>query len=485
MKKSNIQKLFFGIFCFVGISANLIGQTKPEKINQLIQAYADQGKFNGSALVSENGSVIFKKGFGQANMEWDIANAPDTKHRLGSITKQFTAALVLQLVEKGKLDLNAPISKYLPDYPKATGDKITLHHLLTHTSGVPSYTSFPNFFSETSRDYYSPKDFVKLFCDLPLEFAPGEKFNYSNSGYFLIGYIIETVTGKSYETCLQENIFTPLQMNDTGFDHHENILKHRASGYEKKPGGYVNANYLDMALPYAAGSMYSTVEDLYRWDQALYKDKVLSAKSRDLMFSKHFPAWGEHYGYGWSIADIDGFKPNAKINITEHGGGINGFNTIISRITTDKNLVVLLNNTGSAPLGKVNEAIRNILYGKPYEMPKRSIADALLPIIHKSNVADAKAKFIELKKSNDYALDESEMNRLGYELLSTGKIADAIEIFKLNVESFPKSGNAYDSLGEAYLKNGNKDLAIANYKKSIALDPTNENGKKVLAEITK
>lgn len=477
--------LSVSIFCFVAAIVEVSAQTKSEKIEQLIKAYADQGKFNGSALVAENGSVIFKKGFGQANMEWDIANAPNTKHRLGSITKQFTAALVLQLVEKGKLDLHAPISKYVPDYPKAVADKVTLHHLLTHTSGIPNYTSFPTFFKETSRDYYSPKDFLKLFCDMPLEFEPGSKFSYSNSAYFLVGYIIETVTGKSYETCLQENIFTPLDMNDTGFDHHEQIIKHRAAAYEKRSGGYINADYIDMALPYAAGSMYSTVEDLYKWDQALYGNKVLSEKSRELMFSKFVPAWSGHYGYGFAVTELDGFKPNAKINITEHGGGINGFNTIISRITTDKNLIVLLNNTGGAPLGPMNTAIRNILYGKPFEMPKRSIAEALYPIVTKDGAPQAIAKFRELKKSSDYVLREDEMNSLGYELLSSGKVAEAIEIFKLNVESHPKSGNAYDSLGEAYLKDGKKDLAIANYKKSVELDPTNENGKKVLAEITR
>jgi len=483
--KSVFQSLVVGIFFLLASTSDAFSQTKSQQIDQLLKKYAEYGLFNGSALVAENGKPIYRQGFGMANMEWDIPNAPNTKHRLGSITKQFTAALILQLAEQGKLKLDVPITTYLPDYPKANGDQITIHHLLTHTSGVPSYTGFPNFFKETSKKYYNPTDFVKLFSDLPLEFKPGEKWNYSNSGYFLLGYLIEKVTGKTYETCLQENIFTPLHMNDTGFDRFEEILKNRAGAYEKEGEGYVNAPYLDMNLPYAAGSMYSTVEDLYLWDQALYTDKVLSAKSRELMFAHHFPVDKEYYGYGWFVGEFANVKPGAKIDITEHGGGINGFNTIISRITTDKNLVVLLNNTGGAPLGEMNRAIQNILYGKPYEMPKKSLAKTVLATINKQGLSAGMAQFKELKKSDSYKLDESEINGAGYRLLQSGKVAEAIEMFKINVEAFPKSGNAYDSLGEAYLKNGNKELAIVNYKKSVALDPGNTNGKKVLEEISK
>lgn len=482
--KKHIFQVFLGAL-FLFLSASGVSQTKAEQIDQLLKRYAEYGQFNGSALVAEQGKPIYKKGFGMANMEWDIPNAPNTKHRLGSITKQFTATLILQLAEQGKLKLDVPITTYLPDYPKASGDQITIHHLLTHTSGIPNYTSFPNFFKDLSKNYYSPADFVKQFSGLPLEFKPGEKFAYSNSGYFLLGYIIEKVSGKTYEACLQENIFTPLQMNDSGFDHSEKILKNRAAAYEKNGDGYVNAAYIDMNLPYAAGSMYSTVEDLYLWDQSLYTEKLLSAKSRDLMFTNHIAARGGHYGYGWSVGEADGIKPNAKLFITEHGGGINGFNTIISRNTTDKNLVVLLNNTGGAPLDEMNRAIRNILYGKPYDMPKKSLARTLLATMNEKGLPAAMAQFKELKKSDTYNLKESEVNTAGYQLLQSGKVQEAIEMFKINVEAFPKSGNVYDSLGEAYLKNGDKELAIANYKKSVALDPGNEAGKKVLEELSK
>jgi CubicO group peptidase (beta-lactamase class C family) len=480
-----VKTILIGLFIQLTTLTVSIGQTKTEQIDQLMNLYSEYGQFNGSVLVADAGKVIYKKGFGMANMEWNIPNQSDTKHRLGSVTKQFTSLLVLQLAEQGKLKLDAPISTYLQNYPKASGDRITIHHLLTHTSGIPNYTSFPNFIKELSINPYNPEAFVKVFADLPLEFTPGEKFAYSNSGYFLLGYIIEKVSGKTYEQFLQENILTPLKMNSTGFDHHETILKNRASGYEKNGTNYTNASYLDLSIPYAAGALYSTVDDLYLWDQALYSDQLLSKKYKDLLFNSYIPAGPGHYGYGWFINKAFNGEKNDSLTVIEHGGGINGFNTLVSRIPADKNLVVLLNNTGSTNLNEMNKAIRNILYNKPYSLPKKSLANALVAVILEKGIASGLTYFKENKSANTYAVNENEMNGAGYQLLQTGKVKEAIEVFKLNVEAFPQSGNTYDSLGEAYLKNGDKKLAILNYKKSVELDPNNENGKKVLQEISK
>tara|TARA_R110002124_G_scaffold101952_1_gene249773 strand:- start:1124 stop:2623 length:1500 start_codon:yes stop_codon:yes gene_type:complete len=459
-------------------------QTKAEKIDQLMNTYSQYEQFNGSVLVAEHGKIIYEKGFGMANMEWNLPNEVNTKFRLGSITKQFTAVLTLKLVEQGKIKLDVPITTYLPDYPKSNGDKITIHQLLTHTAGISNYTSFPNFTKDLSRNPSTPEAFVKTFADLPLDFTPGEKFSYSNSGYFLLGYIIEKVSGKSYEDYLQENILTPLKMINSGYDHSDIILKNRASGYDKKGRNYSNTSYIDMGIPYAAGSLYSTVDDLYLWDQALYTNQLLSPKSMDLLFTGYMPARNESYGYGWFIGEVSN-GTNDKLKVTSHGGGINGFNTIISRIPADKNLVVILNNTGGTVLNEMTTSIQNILYDKPYDLPKKSLAASLLEDISDDGLVIGLEKFKENKKANNYALSEDEMNNIGYQFLQSEKVEEAVAVFKLNAEAFPKSGNAYDSLGEAYLKNGNKKLAIFNYKKSVELDPTNENGKKVLAEITK
>lgn len=458
-------------------------QSKVEKIDQLMKRYTEYGQFNGSVLVAEKGTVIYMKGHGWANMEWDIPNQADTKHRIGSITKQFTGMLILQLVEKGKLDLQVPISTYLPNYPEAIAKKVSLHHLLTHTSGIPNYTALPGFFAENSRKPYTPEAFVEVFADLPLDFEPGEQFNYSNSGYFLLGVIIEKITGKTCEQVLQEQIFTPLEMNHSGFDHHDVILKNRARGYEKDGKNYVNAAYIDMSIPYAAGSMYSSVEDLYLWDQALYTDKLLSQQNMELFFKPQVPAFGAHYAYGWSVGNASKGGTEEKIAVTEHGGGINGFNTLISRVTTDKHLVVLFNNTGGAALDEMNRAIQSILYDLDYEMPKRSLAMDLLEGIQAEGYETALERFNALKNDPTYGLKENEMNAVGYQLLGMEKVKEAINVFKMNVDTFPNSGNVYDSLGEAYLIDGNKEMAIKNYKKSVEIDPKNTHGMNVLKEL--
>ena len=195
-------KLFLFLIVAVITATNVSAQQNAKKIDLLMKQYDEYGQFNGSVLVAENGKVIYKKGFGMANMEWAIPNQPDTRFRIGSVTKQFTATLILQLVEEGKIKLDGKITDYLTDYRKDTGDKVTIHQLLNHTSGIPSYTSRPNFLAEVSRNPYSVADFVKTFASGDFEFEPGSKFSYNNSGYFLLGAIIEKVTGKTYETVL-------------------------------------------------------------------------------------------------------------------------------------------------------------------------------------------------------------------------------------------------------------------------------------------
>ena len=486
MSKSNrtiIQGVFIGVFIVTGISNVSYGQTKVDKLDKLIYAYAEYGKFNGSVLVAEKGKVIYKKGVGLADMEWNTPNQPDTKHRLGSITKQFTAMLIMQLVERGKLKLDVPISTYLPDYPKKNGGVITIHHLLTHSSGIPNMTSFPGFSKDISRNFYSPLQLVNLFADSALEFEPGKNYAYSNSGYILLGYVIEKVTGKSYEQVLQENIFTPLKMNNTGYDHQEPLLKNRARGYEKNGRHYVNANFINMSVPYAAGALYSTVEDLYLWNQALYSNQLLRRENMDLLFTKHIPSGGGfYYGYGWGIGKITLGNTAEQIETVGHGGGIEGFNTQITRIPSDKSFIVLLNNTGGAPLNEMTNAIAAILYDKSYNFPKRSVAYSLAERMDKEGIPAALDYYNGIKDSIGYYLDENEMNRTGYEFLLSRKVKEAAAIFKLNTKAFPKSSNVFDSYGETLMALGNKTEAIENFKQSVKLNPGNENGIKILKD---
>ncbi|MBI9057884.1 MAG: serine hydrolase [Labilibaculum sp.] len=475
-----------GIFIlFLILITNIsFAQTKVEQIEELLSTYEEYGKFNGSVLVSDQGKVIYKKGFGMANMEWDIPNEANTKHRLGSITKQFTAMLILQLVAEGKLDLQAPITTYLPDYPKTSGDIITIHHLLTHTSGIPNYTAFPKFMDDESRNPYTPEEFVGKFADKELEFTPGEKFSYSNSGYFLLGVLIEKVSGKSYEEMLQDKIFDPLNMTDTGYDNHGDILKNRATGYEKQGGKYVNSKYLDMTIPYSAGSMYSTVDDLYKWDQALYTTTLLPKEYMTMYFKPNISAFGNtHYAYGWAVGYDKIGSSKDSIYTISHGGGINGFNTNISRATSDKSLVVLLNNTGGAPLNEMTIAIRGIMHGKDYNRPKKSVADAVLVVIKEKGIDAGISHYNSIKDSEAYNLSEREMNNIGYQLMGSDKVEEASKVFQLIITEFPTSSNAYDSFGESLMKLGKNELAIKNYRKSVTLNPNNQGGINALKKL--
>jgi CubicO group peptidase (beta-lactamase class C family) len=247
------------------------------RMNELMQSYVADRKFMGTALVARGNQVLFSKGYGSANLEWDIPNSPNTKFRLGSVTKQFTAACILLLEERGKLSVNDPLKKYLPDAP-AGWDKITIFHLLTHTSGIPNFTGFPNYaklepFSATATEL------VARFRGKPLDFQPGEKCSYSNSGYVLLGYLIEKITGDTYEKFVRENIFTPLGMKDSGYDSNTALIPHRAAGYVAGKSGYEHAGFIHMSIPHGAGALYSTTEDLLKWEQGLFGGKLLRAAS--------------------------------------------------------------------------------------------------------------------------------------------------------------------------------------------------------------
>jgi len=308
------------------------------RMEQVVQSYVTAKQFMGSVLVARGSEVLLDKGYGFADLEWDVPNSPTTKFRLGSITKQFTAASILLLEERGKLSVNDPVKKHMPDAP-AAWDKITIYHLLTHTSGIPNFTSFPEYrsiepFAKT------PAELVTLFRDKPLDFEPGEKWSYSNSGYVLLGYLIEKITGESYAKFVQENIFTPLGMKDSGYDSNSAIIPHRARGYSPGPGGVVNTGYVDMTIPLSAGGLYSTTEDLLRWEQGLFGGKLLSAASLQKMTTPY----KSDYAFGLLVHTAGGHK------VIEHNGGIEGFNTVLRYFPDDKLTVAVLGNeNGLAP----------------------------------------------------------------------------------------------------------------------------------------
>lgn len=464
------------------LASPLLAASKAEKIDALLRKYNELRQFNGAILVADESGVVFKKGYGYANFEWQTPNTPDVRFRLASITKQFTATVILQLVAEGKIKLDDRVTTHLTDYRKDTGDRVTITQLLNHTSGIPSYTSLPGFFANEARDPYTPADFIRKFASGDLEYEPGSKWAYNNSAYFLLGAIIEKVTGKTYAETVQEKIFAPLGMIASGYDLATPLIPKRASGYALAGGKYVNAPYLDMTLPYAAGSLYSTVEDLYLWDRALYTDKLL----KDDLKKKMFTPGLQNYGFGWAIQKAKLDDEKTEVNVIQHSGGIHGFSTLLVRVPDRKELVVMLDNTSRGDTQSALAAgIFSILRGIEPRQPRKSLADELRSV--EGNGAAIVARYRELRrqKPDEYDFREPELNTLGYSLLQAGRPADAVEVFQLNVELFPQSANVYDSLGEGYAVAGNKELALSNYRKSLELNPKNTNARDFIAQLEK
>jgi CubicO group peptidase (beta-lactamase class C family) len=308
------------------------------RMEQVIQSHVSAGTFMGTVLVARDGAVVLDKAYGMANLELEVPNTPATKFRLGSITKQFTAASILLLEERGKLKIDDKVKTYLPDAPMAW-DRITVYNLLTHTAGIPNFTSLADY-STIKLSARTADASVAAVHDKTLDFGPGEKMSYSNSGYLVLGAIIEKVSGQSYEKFVADNIFTPLGMNDSGYDSNTAIIKRRASGYIRGPAGYVNAGYIHMSIPHAAGALYSTTGDLLKWEQALFAGKVVSKASLDRMITP----FKNDYALGLTSTLDKGRR------VIAHGGGIDGFNTHLAYYPDTKTVIVALSNVnGTAP----------------------------------------------------------------------------------------------------------------------------------------
>ena len=308
----------------------------------------------GSVIVARAGKVLFKRSYGMADMERDVPNTPQTKFNIASLTKQFTGLAVLQLAERGKLTLEDPVSKYYADAPPAWKE-ITVYQLLTHTSGIPNpaaLTDYPKGIAQA----YTPKELIAIFENKALDFPPGTKRKYSNPGYYLLGYIIERVSGQSYADYIRQNILEPLGMHDSGYESNAGIVMHRALGYSWEGNALQNAAYVDWSIPYAAGALYSTVEDMHRWDEALYTEKLLGRQWLKRLFTPDKSG----YNYGWFIKSEGGKQ---KIY---HEGNNPGYAAFIARYPDEKGLVVVLSNLDTAPVAKISDDLAALFFGKAH-----------------------------------------------------------------------------------------------------------------------
>lgn len=334
--------------------------TQQQEMEAFVQAHLATGNFMGAVLVARGDEVLFQGGYGKADLELDVPNTPESVFRLGSLTKQFTAAAILQLQEQGLLDINDTVDRYLPGYPH--GDEVTIHQLLNHTSGIPDYEFLES--RMVYRNAVSLDALMAKFSDLPFDYTPGSQFKYSSSGYVILTAIIEKVSGQSYADYLAEHIFQPLGMEATRYDNADTVLPGRASGYTWDGDAYHNAEFFDMSNAAGAGGLVSTVGDMYKWDHALYTDAVLSAAAREAYFAPSVRMEeGMSSAYGWQIMDTP------EHTLAVHGGEINGFLTFVIRDPATQLYVIVLSNVENQAAVDVAQGLAAIAYGEPYDMP--------------------------------------------------------------------------------------------------------------------
>jgi CubicO group peptidase (beta-lactamase class C family) len=367
------MKTIINFLTILLITTQVVAKNNSKKYDKLLNEMFDKNGPGAVALVVKDGKTLYRKAFGKANIELNVDMAPENVFRIGSITKQFTATAIMQLVEQGKVKLDANITEYIKDYP-THGHIITIEHLLTHTSGVKSYTSLKKWTPEVQKKDFTPEEMVDYFKSEPMNFAPGDQFKYSNSGYFLLGQIIENVSGQSYADYINEHIFQPLGMKNSYYGSHAQIIKNRASGYAKGEEGYKNDKMLSMTQPFSAGSLLSTVDDLSTWYTAVMANKVMSAASRKKAHSPYTLNKGKisEYGYGWNIGNIQGSP------MISHNGGINGFLSVSNYLIDEKVFVVILSNCICNYPGEIAEKMAAIAIDKPYAWKQITLAEDLL-----------------------------------------------------------------------------------------------------------
>jgi CubicO group peptidase (beta-lactamase class C family) len=486
-----IRHLRLSIIALLTSAASLAGQQSQAhparaRIHDFMSRAASYGQFNGVVLVVDRGRPVYEGAFGLANMELGAPNTTTTRFEIASMTKSMTAIAIMQLVQEGRVRLDARISDYLPFYPTENGARISIEQLLNHTSGIREDIGFgddPSPGAEVvaaiNADLLSNDSLVKLIARRPLRFEPGTSYGYSSDAYAVLGAIVEHVTGTPYWQALRERVLDRAGMTQTGVSLLRPLVLGRAAGYAQTYAGFENAPHIGVT---PAGGLYSTLRDLRRFDEALYGDSLVDATSKAILFSvRSVPT-----AYGWKTSE-DTLPNGTKRLVLRMTGGLPGFQALMFRVPDARRTIILLSNA-RAMIWRFDDfaiAIHRILDGRAYTFPRRSAAESIATAVKAGTVGVAlERQFSTMRAdSTQFAVVEPELNRLGYYLLASGATTSAIDVFRLNIIAFPRSANVYDSLGEAYLVRGDTTLAVANYRKSLELDPGNANAVNVLKRI--
>ena len=474
------------IAIFAAMVLIAVHSTDARELAQEIDAYLtaayDQGVFNGAVLVAKADSILFAKGYGFADMEKRIPITPETKFRIGSLSKQFATVMILQLVEEGIIKLDANISTYLPNYRRDTGERVTIDHLLKHMSGIPSFTG-QEYWTEHSMIEYPKDEFISRFLSGDLEFTPDSTYRYSNSNHYLLAVIIENVTGESYAANLKKRITEPLSMNNTGSGFSDPSIQGLATGYIKRLSKYIPEPYTNSSTMLGTGDMYSTPLDFLRWNRAFKPAVLLSDSTITKMFT-HYYRINRFYGrgYAWDIYTMRLRDSDSLIWLASYNGLFYGNFAAMTKVLPDDYVIIVMSNNGQPPV--TADEIVNILHGRPYNL-RVPIKDQLANIIVRYGLDSALVNYRSAKEVDTTFLMRSErgINDLGYDLLWEGRIEESLAIFKLNTEDHSGSWNVWDSYAEALLANRDTTAAIVNYRKSLKLDSSNQNARVILERL--
>lgn len=447
------------------------------KVTEIVNYLDSLESFSGSVLISKNDSVLLRKSYGFAHLGHKVKNSTDTKFSYASIGKSFTAVAVFQLIQAGKLSLDDPIGKFLPSYPnKIVRDSITIRLLLTHRSGLPDYFYSDKFLNTSKVKFRTLESLTNLYENEPLEFKPNEQFSYRNTNYIILGRIIEAVSKMSYEDFIKKHIFSKAKMQNTGNFDIDHIIENEAENYtlsDVYPNQLQKTFFMSAVKGSSAGGGYTTIDDLYKFALAFKNNKLLNAKYTNLMKKEPENGW---YGYGMQFAGAKGS------GIYGHSGGHFGVGAEW-RIFEKQNYVVILLTNKDLDQGFLDARffIEKTIAGSTPKLNNYFYTKKVISTCLDKGIEEAK---IVIKESK-LELSEAEINTKGYEMIKRGFYKKAIDLFTLETLSFTKSYEAYDSLGEAYMMDGNLKKAIENYKKSLELNTENTNAKEKLKKILK
>lgn len=444
------------------------------RMDAYMRAAVVNDQFTGAVLVARDGKPLIDTAYGMASYELGVPNTSRTVFHIASMTKQFTAMAIMQLRDGGKLKVDDPICTYLANCPPAW-NAVTIRHLLTHTSGIANVSGLPAWDDDLSLKHYSRAGFVDLFRALPLRFAPGDKYEYSNSGYFLLGLIVERASGTGFGDYLKANIFTPLGMTRSGYDDNRAVVPGAASGYYSRGPTFITATYVDPSTRLGDTGIVSTTGDLLRWDQALYTDQLVSRQTLDEIFTPY----RNGYGYGWEIGTRFGRKTVA------HSGSDGGFSSYILRFPDDRLTVVILGNGDRMSAARAAINLSAIVLGVPYRMPMPQLRGELWNALDRGGVAGATGMFDAVRKATPPRTDATgnTLLELGYDLIDARRLTEADAIFRFALQRFPDLTYAWDGLADSAAARDDRSVAIDYFERSLKLDPSNEYAVRGLAKL--